>query len=470
VVQKMPISYQVTSSSDLEETQITSYNELDATQIYIIIVDEEQVMYIWRGSEAPNRMKFVSSRAAAQIRVDRGGTHSVQSIDQGQEPPNFLDLFETISQPARSLIAEDMRGAIKGLNNESMEAVFEEIVDKIPEESSEELDSEMPLAPIEDEEPSRVPGVELPSERTDEEIPGDVAAEDSPTETGIAKDQSQISFDEATQLLASLDFSSSEEPVQMQDSDVELPVPEETPVREAVETLMEGLSEESLERVGIPEEVPEETPLQEAEESLMKELSEEPLERVVAPEEVPAETPVQEAEETLMEEPREEPSARVVITAEVPAEAPVQEAVKTLMGESSEVYREEAKIDLAAIKENLEAALKEFTIPTGYIREFIISKNQIFSIVRKEVQLLGVREERLEPLGDLPDGSHPVKEYLVRLLVKDGNILAVEFLRQHSPETSLKTDDDESEHEVEHERSELLSAMRQEVEELRPKR
>ena len=122
------------------------------------------------------------------------------------------------------------------------------------------------------------------------------------------------------------------------------------------------------------------------------------------------------------------------------------------------------------IKENLEAALKDYKIPTGYIREFIISQNQIFSIVRKEIHLLGVREERLEPLRDLPDGAHPVKEYLVRLLVKDGNILAVEFLRQQSPEISPETDEDELEHETEHERSELLSAMRQEVEGLRPKR
>jgi hypothetical protein len=88
--------------------------------------------------------------------------------------------------------------------------------------------------------------------------------------------------------------------------------------------------------------------------------------------------------------------------------------------------------------------------------------------------LLGVREERLEPLRDLPNGSHPVKEYLVRLLVKDGNILAVEFLRQQSPESSPEsspeTDEDTLEQEVEHERNELLSAMRQEVEGLRPKR
>ncbi len=63
----MPQFYLVTFGKALEDTTVSSYAELDSTQVYIIVADQEQIMYIWRGSDAPNRMKFISSCVAAQL-------------------------------------------------------------------------------------------------------------------------------------------------------------------------------------------------------------------------------------------------------------------------------------------------------------------------------------------------------------------------------------------------------------------
>ncbi|MFQ6125150.1 MAG: hypothetical protein ACE5R6_11185, partial [Candidatus Heimdallarchaeota archaeon] len=117
------------------------------------------------------------------------------------------------------------------------------------------------------------------------------------------------------------------------------------------------------------------------------------------------------------------------------------------------------------INKTLEEVLKEFSVPFGYIREFIISENMLYTIVRKEVQLLGVKEERLELQKELSDGSHPVEGYLVRLLVKNGKIQAVEFLRKGS-QHNIK--DDKTSIGNEEGRNNLLHAMRKEIQELQP--
>ena len=140
---------------------------------------------------------------------------------------------------------------------------------------------------------------------------------------------------------------------------------------------------------------------------------------------------------------------------------PPSEIIRTIEEEKKDEPTEKIA---TVISENLEEVLKEFSVPSGYVREFIVSNNTLFTIVRKEVQLLGVKEERLELQKELPDGSHPVQSYLIRLLVKNGTILAVEFLRKHSPQ---KTKDNNVSEIDEEGRNELLSAMRKEIQELR---
>lgn len=95
--------YLVTPRGDFEEVNIASYQDLDPTQAYLIVVDQEQIMYIWRGVEISNRLKSILSRAVALLRASTGKTYRGQWVDQGQEPLNFQELFQEVSEEDRSI-------------------------------------------------------------------------------------------------------------------------------------------------------------------------------------------------------------------------------------------------------------------------------------------------------------------------------------------------------------------------------
>ena len=358
----MPKFYLVMPSGDLEDIEIFSYEELDSTQIYLIIVDQEQIIYIWRGVESPNRIKFISSRAAAQYRVDSGGTHSVQSVDQGEEPSTFHDLFVELPVTLPSDLTEEMIDVVKDIE----EAPVEEVVKAIIGEEAAVAEEEVAIA----------------------EEEGVVEEEVAIAEEGVAaaksETQHEISIEDAEELLSALKFP--------------------------------PFTEEERDQITEPEVVESKPDIE------TPDVSQEP--------QITPEVPPSEIIRTIEEEKKDEPTEKIA----------------------------------TVISENLEEVLKEFSVPSGYVREFIVSNNTLFTIVRKEVQLLGVKEERLELQKELPDGSHPVQSYLIRLLVKNGTILAVEFLRKHSPQ---KTKDNNVSEIDEEGRNELLSAMRKEIQELR---
>ncbi len=185
--------------------------------------------------------------------------------------------------------------------------------------------------------------------------------------------------------------------------------------------------------------------------------------------EVPLEVP---SPEVRLEVPSPEvrleiPSPEVPLEVEVPPPKIPPEV-------PPEIHPELITTVAPALNESLEKTLKEYPIPDGYNREFIISQNKLYTIVRKEIQLLGVREERFEPLKDPPEGSHLVHGYLIRLIISNGSIIAVEFLR--SKDTSRKPESEASvtseapsgEAHTAKTRSELLSAMQREVKEFHP--
>ena len=458
----MPQFYLVTFGKALEDTTVSSYAELDSTQVYIIVVDQEQIMYIWRGTDAPNRMKFISSRAAAQLRVDQGGTHSVQSVDQGQEPPNFHNLFgdQALPKPTHPpTLAGEMLGALDDIkeshtdeNETDHEEKFVESISEMKTHESDELYKEVPISSVEDvpelsevedvpelSEVEDVPEQEyVDTEKITDSVDQSISYKDTnqesvPTESITSDNDSPMespSFMEAERLLESLNFDSSEKD--------NVQIPESANTKSSINT----------EFLGVPKKTTIDLTSQEDTKIIHSDETELTSLEVPSPE-VPLEVP---SPEIRLEVPLPE------IPPEVPPEIP-SELITTVA---------------PAINESLEKTLKEYPIPDGYNREFIISQNKLYTIVRKEIQLLGVREERFEPLRDPPEGSHLVHGYLVRLIVRNGSVLAVEFLR--SKETSRKPESEASvtseapsgEAHPEKTRSKLLSAMQREVKEFHP--
>ncbi|WEU39881.1 MAG: hypothetical protein OdinLCB4_005275 [Candidatus Odinarchaeum yellowstonii] len=63
---------------------------LKSNSVFIIVDDDKKRIWIWKGSEAPVRKKFISARAASQIREERGLNYKVSSEDEGEESDSFL--------------------------------------------------------------------------------------------------------------------------------------------------------------------------------------------------------------------------------------------------------------------------------------------------------------------------------------------------------------------------------------------
>ena len=117
--------YLVTSKGNFKEIEITSYEELDPTQAYLIVVDQEQVIYIWRGVEISDRQKFILQSAIALLRVSIGKSYRGQWVNQGQEPPNFQVLFEKVAEEEEWSI-KDLFNRLLGEENSVKEVKVDE--------------------------------------------------------------------------------------------------------------------------------------------------------------------------------------------------------------------------------------------------------------------------------------------------------------------------------------------------------
>ncbi|MBD3188987.1 hypothetical protein GF325_19325 [Candidatus Bathyarchaeota archaeon] len=82
--------------------------------------------------------------------------------------------------------------------------------------------------------------------------------------------------------------------------------------------------------------------------------------------------------------------------------------------------------------------LRNLKVPEGYQREMIIIGNTAYSISKKEQIFLGKKkvEKTLEPIGSLPEGVFFADGYAPRVLVENGVVLAIEFLKKEAAEYS----------------------------------
>lgn len=64
---------------------------LQQKECYIINDDDARVVYLWKGSEATVRSKFIGANKSQEVRGQVGMNYKCLSVDQGDEPPEFLD-------------------------------------------------------------------------------------------------------------------------------------------------------------------------------------------------------------------------------------------------------------------------------------------------------------------------------------------------------------------------------------------
>jgi len=70
--------------------QITSF---DSTEVFILDDRENEKIWIWLGKNTSIRQKFNAARLAEKLDKEAGGGPVIKTIDEGDEPQEFLDMF-----------------------------------------------------------------------------------------------------------------------------------------------------------------------------------------------------------------------------------------------------------------------------------------------------------------------------------------------------------------------------------------
>lgn len=87
---KMSEYYVINADGSYDETQV-KFSNFQSNSVYIAVDIIKKRLYIWKGLECPVRLKFISARAAQELRNAKYSfAYKVDSIDQGDEHPDFL--------------------------------------------------------------------------------------------------------------------------------------------------------------------------------------------------------------------------------------------------------------------------------------------------------------------------------------------------------------------------------------------
>jgi len=88
-------------------TPKTLQSFLHSKQVLIIVRKDLKRIFIWKGSAAPVKKRFISSQVAISLREVLTENCRIISVDQGDEAQEFLDAFGLESMPATEVL-EDM--------------------------------------------------------------------------------------------------------------------------------------------------------------------------------------------------------------------------------------------------------------------------------------------------------------------------------------------------------------------------
>ncbi len=113
--------------TEQEFSQNNGHKILHDSQVVIIIKEELRRIYIWKGYQSNVRKKFIASRVAQALQkrlIDIANFHrcKIVSIDQGEEPQEFLNAFgfksyeipkkKEINQPSFSRVSNCIIGKV----------------------------------------------------------------------------------------------------------------------------------------------------------------------------------------------------------------------------------------------------------------------------------------------------------------------------------------------------------------------
>ena len=92
----MVTGYEVYEDGTLQEVEL-SKEDLDTTKVVCVVDDETKSIYLWKGSQAGIRRKFIGARVATNLRTEYGFHFKVRPLDEGEEPPTFFTALDGIT-------------------------------------------------------------------------------------------------------------------------------------------------------------------------------------------------------------------------------------------------------------------------------------------------------------------------------------------------------------------------------------
>ena len=75
------------------EQNVTLYSILDTDKILFFIDPNNSKVWVWEGKNTTTKMKFISARVASEIRDKVAITCSIATVDEDNEPDDFLSLI-----------------------------------------------------------------------------------------------------------------------------------------------------------------------------------------------------------------------------------------------------------------------------------------------------------------------------------------------------------------------------------------
>jgi hypothetical protein len=98
----MVVGYEVMEDGTLNEVEI-SKADLDSQMVVCVVDDETKSIYLWKGTQAGIRRKFIGARVATNLRTEYGFHFKVRAVDEGEEPPTFFTALDGTTAATRVL-------------------------------------------------------------------------------------------------------------------------------------------------------------------------------------------------------------------------------------------------------------------------------------------------------------------------------------------------------------------------------
>ncbi|MGD9396029.1 MAG: hypothetical protein PVJ05_06360 [Candidatus Thorarchaeota archaeon] len=98
----MVVGYEVMEDGTLNEVELTK-DDLESTKVVCVVDDETKSIYLWKGTQAGIRRKFIGARVATNLRTEYGFHFKVRPLDEGEEPPTFFSALDGTTAATRVL-------------------------------------------------------------------------------------------------------------------------------------------------------------------------------------------------------------------------------------------------------------------------------------------------------------------------------------------------------------------------------